>query len=141
MEKKAAEGKVIQENGRYFVKVGTVKEELVAEAVGGAEALKALAGQSVEVLYSEPQSFIVGLRLKGRPPILCYLPVPWIRRAPVHEHEAETAATFLLRRPTCYIPADWMVKGVEEQVRLNMAKELLDQGIINKEVYGKIVAK
>ena len=35
--------------------------------------LKELAGKKVEILYSEPKSFIVGL-VGGRVPILCYFP-------------------------------------------------------------------
>jgi hypothetical protein len=35
--------------------------------------LKELVGRKVEILYSEPKSFIVGL-VGGRIPILCYFP-------------------------------------------------------------------
>lgn len=132
-------GKVVLERGKYFLKVGRTKEELVPEAVGGVEVLKAVEGQEVEVLYSEPLTFVVGLRPKRRPPILCYLPAPWNRFVLQHEPIVATQAGPIIRKPTCYIPADWVIKGVEEKIRQNLAKELFDQGIISKEVNEKII--
>lgn len=140
MSERATVGKVILERGKYYLKAGDSKEELIPEAVGGVDALKAVEGQQVEVLYSEPQTFVVALRPKRRPPILCYLPAPWNRLVPGHEAIVATSQLGLRVKPTCYVPLDWVVRGVEEQVRRNLAAELLEQGIISKEVNEKISA-
>ena len=73
-------------------------------------------GQDVDVLFSELKSFPVAVRPIGRPPILCYIPV------------YEPAG----------FPSEFAVKGVQNQVRANLANELMEKGLITKQVYDQI---
>lgn len=137
MPEETKTGKIIVENGKHFLIVGNQRDELPAELFGGAEGLKEMEGQEVEVLYS-PVSFPVLLRPKRRPPILCYLVAThWAGH--VEPMAVQTAAIPIKIRPTCYLPAPWVIKGVEEQVRKNLAGELLARGVITKAVHDKIV--
>lgn len=146
MQEHTKMGKIVSEGGKYFVVLADGRHELPSQLAGGEEALKELAGQEVEVLFSDPVVFPIALRPKRRPPILCYLPAgPWLDVAHSLAHGAlleasvVSAAEHIKLRPTCYVPAPWVIKGVENQVRVNLANELLEKGIINKQVHEQIV--
>jgi hypothetical protein len=114
-------GTVVLEGGKYFLEVAGKREELPAGLVAEEAQLKELVGQKVEVLYSEPTRFVIGLAARQRPPIVvCYFPpLPW---------------------PPCYIPIPfWVMRGIEKEVRVNLAKGLLEEKIISKEVYEKLL--
>jgi hypothetical protein len=147
------EGTVIAEGGKFFLDLAGHRLEIVPQLAGGVENLKGLAGQKVDILYSEPARFVAGLQVARRPPILCYVP-------PItfgHQQELElpggsaalaSARNFHIaiqdpagiKRPVilCYVPAPEVIAGIEAQVRQNVAKQLLQQGYINQEVYDKV---
>ena len=142
------EGVVIAEAGKFFLDVAGARVELAPQMVGGAENLKGLAGQKVEILYSEPARFIAGLKAGHRPPILCYLP-PVTFGVQGLTPEAARAQQFHIaitdpagiRRPMilCYVPAPEVVKGIEFELRRNIANQLLQEGYIGADVHEKIV--
>ena len=68
------EGTVVAEGGKFFLDVAGNRLELVPQLAGGAENLRAIAGQRVEILYSEATRFVAGLQVGRRPPIICYVP-------------------------------------------------------------------
>lgn len=111
-------GTIVMEGEKYFIDVAGQREELPVVVVGDEAELKEMVGTQVEVLYSEPTRFIVGLKPPRRPPWLCYLPrPPWL----------------------CYLPPPWVFRGFEQQVRVNLAKQFLEEGLISKEVYDRLV--
>jgi hypothetical protein len=113
-------GKIDFEEGKFILEVEGKREELRAGIVADESQLRKLVGKEVEVLYSKPQPAIVGLVAKGFKPILCYILVR-------------------LPHPLCYIPADpWMFRGVEDKIRFNIAERFRKEGLISKDVYGKI---
>lgn len=66
-------GTVVLKDGAYLLETeGKLQAIPVGPHTQPAQ-LKELAGHKVEILYSEPKSFIVGL-VGGRIPILCYFP-------------------------------------------------------------------
>ncbi|HUW96613.1 MAG TPA: hypothetical protein VMW58_12575 [Anaerolineae bacterium] len=124
MKEASRKGMLIFEKGKYFLEVEGERQEL-PPGMGIDEAqLRDLAGKEVEVLYSEPKRFAIALLGPRMPPIICYLP-PW----PPEPWPG----------PTCYLPVPWLIKGVEKEVRANLAKRFLDEGLINREVYDKLV--
>jgi hypothetical protein len=139
----ASNGKVIHESGKYFLEIDNKRHELTPELSGGEDALKAIVGQEVEVLYAKPTP--VALAVKGKVRITCYLVMSPEQLGHVHPIEAtvkaQLGADVIRLRPTCYVPAPWVIKGVEEQVRENLARELHAQGIISQEVYDKLAGK
>lgn len=111
-------GKVAYEAGKYFLEVAGRREELVPGALADEAQLKELVGQEVEILYTEPRSWVVGLATARRR-IVCYMPLP---------------------RPVCYLAIDPRVlRGLQDKVRLNLAKQFLEEKLISKEVYDKLV--
>jgi hypothetical protein len=66
-------GTVLLKDGNYFIEAGDKLRPIPVSSKAQPEQLKELVGKKVEILYSEPQSFVAGL-LGGRRPILCYLP-------------------------------------------------------------------
>ncbi len=44
-----------------------------------------------------------------------------------------------LHPPICYYPIDLRVKGIEEQVRQDLAKRMLEEKVISQAVYEKLV--
>ena len=118
-------GFVVFDEGRYFLKVDDRREELPVETVLQGEELEKLVGQEVEVLLSEPRQAVVGLIAKDalRFPIFCYVP-PWPPWPPCF---------------MCYLPAPWLIKGVEREVQVNLAKRFLEEGYISEEVFRRLV--
>lgn len=137
-------GKITAAEGRYFLETEGQRLELPTAALG--EAAAELVGKEVEVLLSEPVRNIVALvPRRPRVPIICYVPVPdvFTRIAAAQERARVTSAASQLdlsklHPPICYFPADWLVKGVDEQVRINLAKKLLDEKLIGTAVYEKL---
>jgi hypothetical protein len=114
MPEEIREGTIIFEEGKYLLEVEGKREELPVGVRLQERQLKKLVGQKVEVLYTEPKQFVVGLKAFRRPPILCYVP-----------------------------PVDWLIDpavltGVEKQVRLNLAKQFLKAKLISQEIYAKL---
>ncbi len=135
------DGKVIAAEGKYFLEVGGERTEVPAAALGGEATARELSGADVEVLLSEPVRQVIALlpKLPHRPPILCYLPPPdlWRRFREIAMTPVQ-AAQFELHPPLCYIPAEWMVKGIDERVRQTVAARLLKEGIISRAVHDKL---
>jgi len=142
------EGVVIAEGGKFFLDLAGARVELQPQMVGGVETLKGLAGQKVEILYSEPTRFVVGLQAGRRPPILCYLPPVTFGQQGVAVEAARSQQFHIaitdeagIRRPIilCYVPAPELIKGIELEVRRNLANQLLQEGYIDAAVREKIV--
>lgn len=122
MNERMRMGTVIFEKGKYFLELEDRREELPVETVLVEDQLKKLVGQEVDVLFSEPRPAVVGLKAKDLMPILCYIPwPPW-------------PPCFL-----CYLPIPWMIRGVEREVQVNLAKRFLEEGYISEEVYKRLV--
>jgi len=118
MKEEARIGTVVFKEGKYFLEVEGRREELLVGLVADEAQLRKLVGQEVEVLYSEPRRVVVGLVAREIGPILCYVRPPW---------------------PVCYYPIPWILRGVEREVRVNLAKRFLEEGLISEEVYAKLV--
>jgi len=67
-------GTVVLKDGNYFIEAGDKLQPIPVNSKTQPAQLKELVGQKVEILYSEPKSFVAGL-LGGRRPILCYFPI------------------------------------------------------------------
>jgi len=66
-------GTVVHKEGTYFLEVEGKLHQIPVNPKTTPAKLKEMVGQKVEILYSEPKSFVVGL-VWGRIPILCYFP-------------------------------------------------------------------
>jgi len=122
MEEETRVGTVGFEEGKYFLEVEGRREELPTWAVAEEARLKELVGQEVEVIYSEPRRAVMGLVAKELMPILCYIPwPPW-------------PPCFM-----CYLPAPWLIRGVEREVQVNLAKRFLEEGYISEEVFERLI--
>jgi len=118
MKEAIRRGKVFFEKGKYFLEVEGKRWELEAGGIIIDGRIEDLVGQEVEVLYSEPTRLVVGLVAKKIGGVLCY----------IRPH------------PICYIPADpWIFRGIEREVRVNLAKRFLEEKLISKEVFEKLV--
>lgn len=62
-------GKVITENGKFFVQVGRSKHLLEPGPLGGEESLKGLVGQEVQVVLSDPSPIAIIVK---KVPVACY---------------------------------------------------------------------
>ena len=70
-------GTVVQREGNFFLEAEGKLTPIPLSPTSQPGNLKELVGKKVEVLYTEPRSFVAGL-VGGRVPILCYFPVdPW----------------------------------------------------------------
>lgn len=142
MKRQADKGKIILEEGKYFLDIDGKKQELPAGTIDEAK-LKELAGKEVEIIYSEPQSFVVGIKADKTIILNCFI-FPWPPKPPCY-----VPCYIWDPRPpwppcyihcfVCYLPADWLIKGVEVEVRKNLAQRFLDEGIISKENYEKFI--
>lgn len=110
-------GTVVQKDGAYFLEV---EGKLQAIPVGPnlqAAQIKELVGHKVEVVHSEPVSFVVGL-------------IP-VETAKIH-----------IPRVTCYIPVPELWTFVVDEVsRVALAQQLLNRGLVSKANYDKLAAK
>ena len=107
-------GTVVHKDGVYFLEAEGKHHVIPVGPHTNVAQLKELVGQQVEVLHSEPTSFIVGL-------------------------VAAKATGPRVPRIICYVPADPFAFGVvEEAARVGLAKQFLDQGILSKANYEKL---
>lgn len=108
-------GTVVHKDGNFFLEA---EGKLHAIPVGSnlkATQLNELVGQKVEVVLSEPISFVVGL-------------VPQNAKLGVH-----------FPRVICYYPPDpWTLGVVEEEARAGLAQQFLSQGVLSKANYEKL---
>jgi hypothetical protein len=106
-------GKVAFREGQYYLETeGKMQVIPVGPHVDSAS-LKALVGQQVELIYSEPRSFVVGL--------------------------VAVSPTIKFRRILCYIPAPIDLGGlVEEEIRAGLAKQFLNDGVLSKANFEKL---
>jgi hypothetical protein len=114
MDKKPGTGTVVYKEGTYFLEAEGKTHAIPVGAHLKTEQLKELVGQKVEVVFSEPTSFVIGLvpvaKVGGRIP-----------------------------RIICYFPADpWAFGVVEEAARVGLAQQFLNQGVLSKENYEKL---
>jgi hypothetical protein len=121
MREEKRTGILVFEEGKYFLEVEGRREEVPPEAVAQEARLKELVGQEVEVLYSEPKRAVVGLVARELMPILCY--IPWPPLPPCF---------------MCYLPPPWVIRGVEQEVRTNLARRFLEEGYISEEVFERL---
>lgn len=117
MNKNVRTGKVISERGKIYLESDGERWEMDEGMILAKTPLENLIGQEVEVFLSEPKQFVVGLHLK-RELTLCYVPI----------------------HPTCYIPIDRrLLNGLEDGLRINLANQFLEDGLISEEVHAKLV--
>jgi hypothetical protein len=77
MTHKPKAGTVVEKEGNFFLEAEGKLTPIPVSPHFQPGTLKELVGKKVEVLYTEPRSFVAGL-VGGRVPILCYFPVdPW----------------------------------------------------------------
>jgi len=119
MEEETRTGKMAYRDGKYFVEMEGRDEELPVGVLADEAQFRELVGQQVEVLYSEPTRFVVGVVAKV-PRIRCY---------------------YIL----CYYPKDiWerhfgpVFPELAENVRIKLADRFLKEGLISKEVHEKL---
>jgi hypothetical protein len=138
---KANMGTLTKVGDEFVLEVEGERYPVPGSLLANSPELERLVGEKVEVMLSVPKPFVVAIRKIGRPPILCYLRADLLQVG--HWMELGPARSDLARqlrlRPTCYVPADWMIRGVEEQVRKNLATQMLEDGIISQEVYEQII--
>jgi hypothetical protein len=114
MPELSKKGKVVLREGKYFLEApGNVEQIQIAAAIDPAQ-LKELVGQEVEILYSEPKVFAVGL--VGTRPVAGVRPP----------------------RIICYIPAVTDIGVIAEEARLAFADQLLKEGVLSKENYERL---
>jgi len=101
-------GTVVLKDGNYFLEAGGKLQPIPVSSKTQPAQLKELVGQKVEILYSEPKSFVAGLVGGRRPPVLCYFQVE----------------TFL--------------GVVDEGARAGLAKQLLNEGVLSQATYEKL---
>lgn len=115
MDTKTRTGTVVDKGGNFFLEVDDKLHPIPVGSHINVQQLKELAGQKVELIQSEPKSFVVGL-------------VPAAAKAGVH-----------FPRVLCYFPADPYLLGVvDEGARVGLAKQFLDQGVLSKANYEKL---
>jgi hypothetical protein len=161
-------GKVVIESGKVVLDTGLEKFTLPAGAVSK-EDLKGLDGQKVELIYSEPQRMIVAFRPPRKKPILCYLPAAirppvscyivarpqdtfleefavkvrqdLIDKLVADKYLASDIANQLIKKKKilCYVPKPDFLTKVQEDIRVQIAKQLVDEGVISKKVYEQII--
>lgn len=116
MENKPTTGKVSFREGQYYLETQGKQQLIPIGPHVDAANLKALVGQQVEVLYSEPHSFIAGF--------VAIAPDPAIK---------------FPRRILCYIPAPIDLGGViQEEIRVGLAKQFLNDGVLSKANFEKL---
>ena len=113
MAERPKAGTVVQKEGTFFLEIEG-KHHPIPVGANVHTQLRELVGKKVEIVYSEPKSFVVGLIQAGtgsvRPP-----------------------------RIICYFPADpWAVGVVEEAARAGLARQFLNEGVLSKETFEKL---
>jgi len=106
-------GTVVFNEGTYFLETEGKLRAIPVAANLQTPQLKELVGKKVDILYSEPTRFVVGLVPAG--------------------------ATVRPPRIICYFPADpWAVGVVEEGARVALAKQFLNEGVLSQETFEKL---
>jgi hypothetical protein len=102
MEEKVVKGKVVHQEGKYFLEVAGKKEELPVGLFTDEGFLKDQVGQEVEVFYSTPRPFVVAIKPVRLPGIItCNMIAEILRGEAIMTHPtaemALHAATKLLK--------------------------------------------
>lgn len=138
-------GTVLSHEGRFYVQYEKEMQEIDPMLVGGVEVLKQLEGQEVE-LVTQAVPWIAGV-IWEKIRIVCYLPPPDIWGAirgdlttiPArHVHLEQDIAQVRIPRIICYVPADWVIRGVEDAVRVNLLRQFVADKIITQDVYDRL---
>jgi hypothetical protein len=109
-------GTVLLKEGNFFVEFEG-KQELLPVSKANAPQVKELVGKKVEVLLSEPQTFIAGLVL------------------------VEEKPTFKRIQMTCNVPPPpFLTAVIDERARVVYARQMLEEKRISQETYDKIAA-
>lgn len=78
MANRPGSGTVVLKEGNFFLEAEGKLTPIPVSPNAHPANLKELVGKKVELVYSEPKSFIAGL-VGGRIPVLCYFPAdPWL---------------------------------------------------------------
>jgi hypothetical protein len=101
-------GTVVLKDGTYFLEAEGKLHPIPVSPKTQPAQLKELVGQKVEILYSEPKSFVAGLLRPGHPPI------------------------------TCYFQIETFFGVVPEEARVALAKQLLNEGLLSQETFNKL---
>ena len=101
-------GTVVHKEGTYFLEAEGKLHPIPVSAKTQPAQLKEMVGQTVEILYSEPKSFVAGLWRPGRPPI------------------------------TCYFQIEKFFGVVPEESRVALAKQLFNEGLLSQETFAKL---
>ena len=113
MDHQSKTGTVVFKEGTYFLETEGKLQPIPVTPHTQPAQLKELAGQKVDIFYSQPVTFVVGLAKSGvaiRPP-----------------------------RIICYFPADpWAFGVVQEEARAVFAKQLFNEGVLSKETFEKL---
>lgn len=116
MDEQFKTGTVVFKEGTYFLEAEGKHHAISVGANVHTPQLKELVGKKVDILYSEPQSFVVGLVPAG-------------------------ASSGRFPRVICYFPADpWAVGVVKEGARVALARQFLNEGVLSKETFEKLGA-
>jgi hypothetical protein len=106
-------GTVVFKEGTYFLEAEG-KHQAIPVGANVQTSLKELVGKKVDILYSEPKSFVVGIVQSG-------------------------ASTVRFPRVICYFPADpWAVGVVEEGARQALAQQFLNEGVLSSATFAKL---
>ena len=109
-------GTVAFKDGTYFLEAEGKQLPIPVSPHIQPTQLKELVGQKVDIYYSEPKSFVVGLVKAG-------------------------AAGPRVVRILCYFPPDPFAIGVvEEEARAGLAKQFLNEGVLSQETFEKLGA-
>ncbi len=101
-------GKVVEKEGIYFLEAEGKLHPIPVTTKTPPAQLKEAVGHQVEILYSEPVSFVAGLVRPGHPPI------------------------------TCYFQIEKFFGVVPEEMRAALAKQLLNDGLVSQETFNKL---
>lgn len=119
MDTKSRTGTVVSKDGNFFLEVDGKQHPIPVGSHINVAQLKELAGQKVELIQSEPKSFVVGLVSASAP--------------------SGAKAAVRSVRVLCYFPADPYFLGVvDEGARAGLARQFLEQGVLSQANYEKL---
>ncbi len=101
-------GTVVFKDGTYFLEAGGKLQPIPASPHIQEAQLKGLVGQKVDIVYSEPTSFVAGFLRPGHPPI------------------------------TCYYRIETFLGVVPEDARKALAQQFLNEGLLSPENFKKL---
>jgi hypothetical protein len=118
MDTKSGTGTVMYKEGTFFLEMEGKQHVIPVGPHLKATQLKDLLGQKVDVVFSEPISFVIGLVSASAKPGV---------RPP---------------RVICYIPVDPFAFGVvDEAARRGLAQQFVEQGVLSKANYEKLAGE